>query len=40
MSTAYAGLRRAAKRHACSLRTAAFAVGIERVDRAIELRGI
>lgn len=40
MSTAYADLRSAAQRHACSLRTAAFAVGIERVARAIALRGM
>lgn len=40
MNEAYQQLRRMAKQHACSLRTAAFALGIERVARATELRGI
>lgn len=40
MVAAYDDLRRTAKHYSCSLRTAAFALGISRVARATELRGL
>jgi glutamate dehydrogenase (NAD(P)+) len=40
MTSAYEDLRTTAKQHSCSLRTAAFALGISRGARAAELRGL
>ncbi len=40
MRAAYSDLTAVAKRHACDLRTAAFALAIERVARATTLRGL
>jgi len=40
MRKAYGDLRATRKRFGCSFRTAAFALGIERVARATELRGV
>lgn len=40
MTTAYEQLRSTAKQYSCTLRTAAFALGVSRVARATELRGL
>lgn len=40
MSSSYADVVTAAKKHSCDLRTAAFVVAVERVARATKLRGL
>jgi glutamate dehydrogenase/leucine dehydrogenase len=40
MARSFGDLREQAQKHRCSLRTAAFVLGVQRVERATDLRGV